>query len=250
VNWIRNAERLRPAAIAAAVLFLCLPAVSGQRNAAPAARPRFAPQQRQAMRPQNQQKQFQNQQRQYQNQPMNNGAVRPGQAYPGEGARAGAYGNQGYAGANRPGYQSPPGHLGDWLNQHRNLSGPDQERALRNNPAFNHLDSETQQRLVNRLHELNQMPEARRQQRVEENEMLEHMSPQQHMQTIQAGRRFSALSPDRQIAVKRAFQDLRAVPPDQRETVLNSARYQSGFSPDERDILSNLMRAEPYEPAR
>jgi len=40
------------------------------------------------------------------------------------------------------------------------------------------------------------------------------------------------------------------VPLDQRSTVLNSARYQSQFTPDEREILSNLLRAEPYEPPR
>jgi hypothetical protein len=50
--------------------------------------------------------------------------------------------------------------------------------------------------------------------------------------------------------VKGAFQDLRSVPLDQRATVLNSARYQNQFSPDERGILTNLLRAEPYEPPR
>jgi hypothetical protein len=59
-----------------------------------------------------------------------------------------------------------------------------------------------------------------------------------------------ALPTDRQTLVKHAFQDLSAVPLDQRNTVLNSARYQNTFSPDERNILSNLLRAEPYEPPR
>ena len=66
----------------------------------------------------------------------------------------------------------------------------------------------------------------------------------------QAGRRYQALPPDRQALVKHAFQDLSAVPLDQRDTVLNSARYQNTFSPDERNILSNLLRAEPYDPPR
>jgi len=43
---------------------------------------------------------------------------------------------------------------------------------------------------------------------------------------------------------------LGAVPLDQRQMVLNSSRYQGVFSPDERDILSNMLRAEPYAPAR
>jgi hypothetical protein len=59
-----------------------------------------------------------------------------------------------------------------------------------------------------------------------------------------------ALPPDRQALVKRAFQDLRSVPLDQRNTVLNSASYRNTFTPDERNTLSNLLRAEPYEPPR
>jgi hypothetical protein len=47
-----------------------------------------------------------------------------------------------------------------------------------------------------------------------------------------------------------AFRDLRSVPLDQRQTVLNSARYQGAFSPEERGILTDLLRVEPYEPAR
>jgi hypothetical protein len=48
--------------------------------------------------------------------------------------------------------------------------------------------------------------------------------------------------------MKGAFQDLRAVPPDQRPMVLNSSRYQGAFSPEERGILSDMLRAEPYQP--
>jgi hypothetical protein len=66
----------------------------------------------------------------------------------------------------------------------------------------------------------------------------------------QAGRSYQALPPGRQEMVKQAFRDLSSVPLDQRDTVLNSARYQSTFSPYERNILSNLLRAEPYDPPR
>jgi hypothetical protein len=55
---------------------------------------------------------------------------------------------------------------------------------------------------------------------------------------------------DRRTMMRSAFRDLRAVPPDQRQTVLNSSRYQGAFSPEERSILTDVLRAEPYEPAR
>jgi hypothetical protein len=50
--------------------------------------------------------------------------------------------------------------------------------------------------------------------------------------------------------ISNAFRDLRAVPPEQRPMVLNSSRYQSQFSPDERGMLGDMLRVEPYEPAR
>jgi len=50
--------------------------------------------------------------------------------------------------------------------------------------------------------------------------------------------------------MKDAFRDLRSVPLDQRQTVLNSSRYQGVFSPEERGILSDMLRVEPWQPAR
>jgi len=65
-----------------------------------------------------------------------------------------------------------------------------------------------------------------------------------------SARRFAAMSPDRQALMRGAFRDLRAVPVDQRPMVLNSSRYQGVFTPDERGVLSDMLRVEPYEPAR
>ncbi len=145
---------------------------------------------------------------------------------------------------------APPGHIADWLYQHRNLPVQEQERLLRNDPSFNRLPPATQQRLIQQLSQVNQLPEEQRERRLARAEMLERMSPQEQVQVRQAGSRFMALPPDRQAMVKSAFQDLRSVPLDQHAIVLNSARYQNQFSPNERDILYNLLRAEPYEPPR
>jgi hypothetical protein len=70
------------------------------------------------------------------------------------------------------------------------------------------------------------------------------------MQVNISRNRWTTLPPERQAVMKGAFRDLRSVPPDQRQTVLNSARYQGAFSPDERGILTDMLRVEPYEPAR
>jgi hypothetical protein len=145
---------------------------------------------------------------------------------------------------------APPGHLGDWLNQHRGLPVQEQERMLRSDPSFYRLPPADQQRLLQQLHQVNQLPEEQLQRRLARAEALEHMSPQERMSLNLSGRRLRALPPDRQVLVKRAFQDLRSVPLDQRQTVLNSSRYQGVFTPEERGILSDFLRAEPYEPPR
>ena len=130
--------------------------------------------------------------------------ARPGQPY---GAPLGAQG--------RPYYNpnsAPPGHLGDWLNQHRGQPVEQQERTLRSDPNFNRLPAGDQQRLLQQLHRVNQMPEDERQRRLGRAEMLEHLSPQQRMQVNDSFRRMAVLPPERRAMITNAFRDLRAVP--------------------------------------
>ena len=170
----------------------------------------------------------------------------PRPAYPGASNRPPGYAGTPYAGPARPSL-GPPGHLGPWLNEHRGIQ--DQEQRLRNDPSFTQLPAGDQQRLLQQLHRVNQMPEEQRERRLARAEALEHMSPQDRMRLNMSGQRLAALPPDRQALVKNAFRDLRGVPLDQRQIVLNSSRYQGVFSPEERGILSDILRAEPYQPA-
>lgn len=142
----------------------------------------------------------------------------------------------------------PRGHLGYWLNHHRDVPFQGQEQLLRSDPSFRRLPENDRQRLMRQLQQVDRMPPEQRERRLERAEMIEHMSPQERMQLSQSSRALRQLPAGRQAMVKRAFQQLSAVPPDQRQTELNSARYQGMFSPQERNILGNLLRAEPYEP--
>lgn len=144
----------------------------------------------------------------------------------------------------------PPGHLGSWLNQHRNVPVQGQEQLLRNDPSFRQLPPSDQQRLMGQLQRVDRMPEQERERRLARGELIEHMSPQERMQLNQSSRQLMQLPAGRQALVKHAFQDLSSVPIDQRQTVLDSQRYQGLFTPQERGILGNLLRAEPYEPPR
>lgn len=292
VTWIPNAERLRAAALVAAILVLFLsgalawgqrgePAHAGRGDQASRPQPRYSqPRQRytqrqpRAYQPQNRPGRMQNQGRQmrgYQGAPQPRNypergnirqrtapnAFRPQNGYPPYTTRpaypGAANGRAGYAGGARPGYTYPafpPGHLGAWLNQNRNVPFQGQEQLLRNDPSFRRLPSADQQRLMRQLHQVDQLPPQQRERRLERAEAIEHMSPQDRMQLYASSRQLAGLPADRKALVKRAFQDLREVPIDQRETVLNSERYQSVFTPEERGILTKLLRAEPYIPPR
>lgn len=144
---------------------------------------------------------------------------------------------------------APASHLGAWLNEHRNLTPPEQERLLRSDPSFRQLPPIEQQRLLDQLHQVYQLTPEQQRRRMARAEALTRLSPQERLQISLSARRWAALPPPRQMLLKTAFHDLRAVPIEQRQMVLNSRRYQGVFSPDERAILSDMLRIEPYTPA-
>ena len=121
---------------------------------------------------------------------------------------------------------------------------------LRNDPSFHRLPPDEQQRVVRQLHQVSQLTEGQRQRRLARAAIIERLSPQEQMRINLSARRWVELPPERQAIMKSAFRDLRALPLDQRPTELNSARYQGLFSPEERGILSDMLRVEPYQPAR
>jgi hypothetical protein len=272
MTWTHNAGGIGCKALAiAAIALLCLPTAwaRGQRYGASAPAYASAPrvqsgrlrnQPRNQMRNQGRviprsqmrvtpQIQSRQQESMAQRPAAGNLIVAPRSNYP-----ASSYSGQSYSRPYAPAYSlpgsAPPGHLGAWLNEHRMQPLQEQERILRSDPSFQRLNPAVQQRLVDQLHEVNQLPEGQRERRLARAEALEHLSAQDRMSVNLSARRLAAMPQDRQAMVRRAFRDLRSVPLDQRQTVLNSARYQGAFSPDERGILSDLLRVEPYQPAR
>jgi hypothetical protein len=161
-----------------------------------------------------------------------NGQPRPGLVRPnGEGNRAAQ--NQ---------------HLAQWMDNHKALSLPDQQRALQNEPGFRELPRETQQRQLDQLARLNAMNPQQRSRILDRNEVLERMSPQQREQWRGAVQQLNGLAMPRRRLMARAILDLREMPPDQRQQVINSPAMRSQFSDPERSTLSTLLSAEPYNP--
>jgi hypothetical protein len=145
---------------------------------------------------------------------------------------------------------SPPGHLADWLSQHRDLPPQQQEQLLRRDPYFNHLNPAEQRKVINQLYRVNEMNDQQRQRRMARAEAIERLSPQEKMQVNASAQRMQILPEPRRQMLIRAFRDLRAVPFEQRDAVLSSVYYRTTFSPDERLILHDLLKVEPYEPLR
>ena len=52
-----------------------------------------------------------------------------------------------------------PGHLGSWLNNHKNTPVPQQEQMLRSDPSFRSLPQGEQQRVINQLNQVNRLPD-------------------------------------------------------------------------------------------
>ena len=242
-----NTGRIGRAAIAA--LLLCAPAVWAHHSGVPAPAPHASAPAAHPSRPQNQGRPQANAPRRPAygypaTRPVGPTSAYPGPPYLGPGFSRPAY--RGYA----PPAQLPQGHLGDWLNQHRNLPVQEQERMLRNDPSFHRLPASDQQRVVRQLHQVSQLTEEQRQRRLARAAIIERLSPQEQMRINLSARRWVELPPNRQAIMKSTFRDLRTLPLDQRPTELYSARYQSLFSPEERGILSDMLRVEPYQPTR
>jgi hypothetical protein len=137
-------------------------------------------------------------------------------------------------------------HLQDWIANHQNLTVDQRVQALHQEPGFDQLPAETQQRMIQRMRELSAMTPEQQQNRANNVETMEHLSPEQRQQVRGALLDLGSLPEDRQRLVRKAFRDLRQVPVEQRQAILDSDRFHSEFSDQERSVLSNLLIVEPY----
>jgi hypothetical protein len=139
-------------------------------------------------------------------------------------------------------------HLTQWMERHGNLSVPEQQRALQNEPGFSALPKQVQQRELDQLARLNNMTPQQRGQVLDRTEAIERLSPQQRQQLRIAAQQMNALPVPRRRLIARAVIDLRVMPPDQRERVIDSPAFGAEFSDGERQMLRSLLTGEPYAP--
>jgi hypothetical protein len=139
-------------------------------------------------------------------------------------------------------------HLDQWMERHRDLTPPQQQRALEMEPGFRQLPPETQERMRQTLSQLNAMPPQQRSHVLQRMEQMEHLSPPQREQVRGAMAQLGRLQPDRRRVVGRAFRDLRSMPPAQRQATLDSYPFRRQFTPEEWGTLNGLMAVEPLLP--
>lgn len=140
-------------------------------------------------------------------------------------------------------------HMQQWMNRHSNLSLPEQQRALENNPGFRELPRQLQQYELNELARLYNMdPQQRARMFCNRNEALERMTPPQRQQYRDAVEQLNTLPTPRRRVIVRAILDLREMPPDQRQLIINSPAFRAQFSDPERSMLSTILTVEPYNP--
>jgi hypothetical protein len=148
-------------------------------------------------------------------------------------------------GLQQPGAQDREEHLQRWMDTRKNLSLPELQRDLQNEPGFRDLPPQMQQNRLNMLKRLYNMSPDQRQKMLNGVEGLERLSPQQQQQWRGAVQQLNALPiPQRRFAA-RAIADLSQMPPNQREQRMNSPEFQSQFTPDERQMIRTLLTANP-----
>ncbi len=167
---------------------------------------------------------------------------------PGEHFRPPAQANQAKPpnNANR-GAQKPGRKMGDWLNEHKNLSPDQQEKLLENDPNFKKLPPQRQAELKERLRKFNNMTPEQRERALKRMEFMASLTPEQRQQIRQASEQLQGLPQDRQLMVHKAVRHLRQMDPQEREQVLNSERFKSTFSGQEQGILKQLSAINPPE---
>ena len=139
-------------------------------------------------------------------------------------------------------------HLQQWIDHHSNLSLPEMQKALQNEPGFHELPPQTQQRYRDLLGRLYNMDPQQRSRMLDRNEAFERLTPPQRQLYLDAEHQWSVLTPARRRVMARVILDLREMPPDQRQLTLNSPAFRAQFSDDERTMLSTLLTVEPYTP--
>lgn len=149
---------------------------------------------------------------------------------------------QGGGGRRSQGGRPPGPHFGDWLRKNLNTPPAQQQKELENDPKFQKLSPERQQRLKQRLQWFNSLTPDQQQKILQRQEKWEHMTPAQHKQAKALFDRMRAMPDERRNAVRQQMRAFNDMTPDQRDKYTNSDQYKKEFSADERDVMEQWLK--------
>lgn len=136
---------------------------------------------------------------------------------------------------------SGPGpHNGDWLRQYLTLPPSQQEQRLQQDPAYQKLTPDKQQRLLQRLRSFNSQPPEKKQQILNRMEKYEHLTPSQQAAADNLFQRYHSLPDDRRTQVLQGYRKMQLMTPEQRTQYMSSEEYRNTYSEDERDLLRGM----------
>lgn len=147
------------------------------------------------------------------------------------------------------GAAKPAPKMGEWLNQHKNLTPDQQEKLLESDPSFKKLPPERQAELRERLRKFNSLTPEQRQRALNRMQWISSLTAQQRQDIREANQTLQGLPQDRQVMVHKALRHLRQMDPQQRQQIFESERFKSTFSDQERGILTKLAEISPSEDA-
>src|SRR3954468_116255 len=148
---------------------------------------------------------------------------------------------QGKPDSSGKGQHRPGPHFGDWLRKNLNTPPAQQQKALENDPKFQKLPPERQERLKQRLQEFNALPTDQQQKILERMEKWEHMTPEQHQQARALFDRMRPMPDERRNAIRQQMHAFSTMSLDQRQKFMNSDQYKKEFSSDERDVMQQWL---------
>ena len=139
-----------------------------------------------------------------------------------------------------PVFHGPGPHMGDWFRRNETLPPDQQLRKLEQNPDFQHLTPDRQQRLRERLQNFISLPPEQKDRILHRMETYEHLSPDQQQRVHDMFREYRGLPQDRRQELRHAFQQLEGMSPGERQRMLDSPAYRNYFSDQERGLLRGM----------
>lgn len=130
---------------------------------------------------------------------------------------------------------------GAGLHRLTQLPPPESEQRLRQNPDFQRLSPETQQKMLRGLKRLNAMPPQKQKRVIRQLRAFGKLTPQQQTGLRQVYAQYSKMPPVDQLTFRTAYHALRPLPPAARQQHLTQLQQQHSLTSPELATLRHAL---------